>query len=168
MKEKKYPTSQINTNSYRFHELGQEIFIAESYSFYSIGPKGKIELRIIFSKDQSQTKIEMFNLAFGVWNPASGEIDDTVETRNNDMDQILATVGEKALDFIIRNPNAYLYAQGSNPIRTRKYQMGISRNLADIPTNLGIYGIVADDSGSMEMENFRSGISYHAFLFYAK
>lgn len=168
MKIKKYSTNQLDTNSYKFYKVDDNTQIVNSYVFFSIGPKGIFEFRIIFTKDMSEPTLEIYNLAFGVWNSVLNDIDDTIETKNDDMDKILATVGEKAINFILENPTAYLYAKGSTPIRTRKYQIGIFKNLPDIPSNLGIYGIIENSQGDMLVENFKIGINYHAFLLYTK
>ena len=158
MKIETYLTRQINYNT---------------FSFYSIGPNGRIELRIIFSKDDREERANLYNLAFGEWNEVLNDIDDTAQTRNGDMDQILSTVAHAALSFMKSHPKSLLYTQGSNSIRTRKYQMGISKYINEIPPNLGILGLSYRSSkdgntNSWEWEYFRIGNNYHAFLLYSK
>lgn len=46
--------------------------------------------------------------------------------------------------------------------------MGILKYFPEIPLNLGIYGIINNNSGTMTLENFQVGINYHAFLLYSK
>lgn len=104
MKTKKYTTNQISPDSYQFYKINQNVEIIDSYTFFSTGPKGKIELRILITIDLSESNIGIYNLAFGVWDPVLKDLDDRIETKNNDMDQILATVGETAINFVLKNP----------------------------------------------------------------
>lgn len=145
----------------------------DTYSFNSIGPKGSIELRIVISKDDKEKDINIYNLAFGVWNSELNDIDDTVELKNGDMDQILATVAHTALAFLNEHPESLLYVQGSNAIRTRKYQMGITKYIGNIPVNLRVLGLIdqkkiGETNPSWEWELFQTGTNYQAFLFYSK
>jgi hypothetical protein len=153
-----YVTKQVNSNIYTFN---------------SVGPKGIIELRIIISKDDQQESIHFYNLALGVWNISLNDIDDTIELRNGDMDLILATVAHTALAFMKDNPQSLLYTQGSNSIRTRKYQMGISKYIKSIPVNLGILGLTDENltdeiTRVWKWEHFKTGTNYHAFVLYSK
>ncbi|GLU54569.1 DUF6934 family protein [Dyadobacter frigoris] len=152
-----YLTKQISSNTYTFN---------------SVGSKGVVELRIIISKDDQQESI-YYNLAFVVWNRILNDIDDTIELRNGDMDRILATVANTAMLFMKTHPQSLLYIQGSNSIRTRKYQMGISKYANSIPPNLGILGLLDENllNGSApawKWEHFKTGTNYHAFLLYTK
>ena len=143
------------------------------YIFFSTGPIGKIELRIIFQRDESETEVSLYNLAFGAWDSVLGDIDDTVQLRNGDMDKILATVAQTALNFMENNPEVYIFAQGSTPARTRKYQMGISKFFKEATSTWTIMGLATDEiSGEGAFggrwEKFQSGTKYAAFLLFAK
>lgn len=143
-----------------------------TYTFNSVGPKGIIELRIIISKDDQEESI-YHNLAFGVWNKALDDIDDTIALRNGDMDQILATVAQTALLFLKNNPQSLLYIQGSNSTRTRKYQMGISKYASMVPSNLEVLGLINEKLSNEALptwkwEHFKTDTNYHAFLLYTK
>lgn len=142
------------------------------YTFNSVGPKGSIELRIIISKDDQEESV-YHNLAFGVWNKILNDIDDTIELRNGDMDRILITVAQTALLFMKNHPQSLLYIQGSNSIRTRKYQMGISKYANRIPPDLGILGLINENLSNEPLptwkwEHFKTDTNYHAFLLYTK
>jgi hypothetical protein len=143
------------------------------YKFVSNGRRGSFEMRILFTRYLDEPEHALFNLAFGVWNPVTCEIDDSVEVRNGDMDRILATVGRAALMFLEENPEAYIYAEGSTLARTRKYQMGITANLTEILDGFALKGLPVkpaneDSDQEVSWERFRVGVNYSAFLLYAK
>ncbi|TKT94065.1 DUF6934 family protein [Dyadobacter frigoris] len=74
---------------------------------------------------------------------------------------------------IVPRPPPSPAAQGSNPARTRKYQMGITKFFKDIPSNLGVLGLIIEnldvkDSHSWRWDNSRIGTNYHAFFLYSK
>lgn len=99
------------------------------FEFVSEGPKGHITKRVLYQKNDSEF---IFNLAFGDVNIETGDFDDYAITNNGDSNKVLATVAKSILIFIEKNPNAYIYAEGSSPARTRLYQMGISKNIDEI------------------------------------
>ncbi len=72
----------------------------KSYSFYSIGPKGRIKKTVVYSKIQEEPII--YNLAFGDEDSATGKIDDNVISNNDDRDMILATVAGTIYSFCER------------------------------------------------------------------
>lgn len=162
MNIEKYTTQQISENEFQF---------------FSEGNSGKFEMRIQFSEIDAERSI--YNLGFGIWNPLLRQLDDQTEVRNGDTDNILATVGQHALEFLIKNPEANLMAtgtilKGQLALRTRKYQMGINSNLEFLSEKHNIYGFVAEKvngkivgrwpymKGSWEI--FKSGTNYDAFL----
>lgn len=152
-----------------------EKFTNDSYRFYSEGPNGKFELRIVFSPLVQ----DFYNLGFGVYNALTDDIDDKIQTRNGDMDTILATVAQTAIEFLAERRSAYLLASGSTGIRTRKYQMGIGQYLQELTQSHSVRGFIADrdaagntigqwPSWDGEWFEFRNGINYDAFLLYLK
>lgn len=54
---------------------------------------------------------------------------------------------------------AIVFAKGSNPIRTRLYQMGICSHINEINKLLYVYG-----SLNGKWERFRKDVNYEAFL----
>ncbi|WP_439559060.1 DUF6934 family protein [Dyadobacter sp.] len=140
------------------------------FKFYSVGPKGTFELHVRLDRITGG----VFNLAFGLWDPKCRLLNDRLDLRNGDIDKILATVGIIALEFLEENPSYYLFARGSTPGRTRKYQMGIARYLHELKVNLKIWGFpidgeytslaIDDFSGKKEWNEFTSGTNYAAFL----
>ncbi|MCF0053518.1 hypothetical protein LXM25_25830 [Dyadobacter sp. LJ53] len=142
------------------------------WKFVSEGRRGRFEVRILFTRDFSEPDHKLYNLGFGVWNPLTREIDDSIEVRNGDMDRILATVGVTALNFLELNPDSFIYAEGSTAARTRKYQMGIAAYLADIPDIFRIKGLLIETKNGQlnpppTWEPFRVGVNYRAFLLHS-
>ncbi|TLV00992.1 DUF6934 family protein [Dyadobacter luticola] len=147
------------------------------FKFFSIGNEGTFEMRIRITLMDQATRL--YNIAFGVWNLSQNDIDDKMIIRNGDTDRILATVGQKALDFLIENPNANIAATGSIlpgelALRTRKYQMGIHAHYDYLSTFCNIYGFKAEKiNGEVNGDwpdwdgkwvRFEKGTNYDAFL----
>lgn len=153
MKLSRYPVHQLNDFTYQF---------------FSQGPRGDFEMRVIFSREFYEARHDLYNLAFGCWDFDKEDIDDQVELRNKDADKVLSTVAHIALHFLRQNSTAFIFAQGSTPSRTRKYQMGISRYIKEAPSYLRIEGLVQDDGSQIKPHwaRFESGINYKAFIFY--
>ena len=140
--------------------------ILDSCKFYSIGKSGSFELRMLITRQKGSSNMNDFNLGFGVWNDEIKDIDDEIETKNGDMQQILATVPKRALEFIEKNPEAEIFAKGSTPSRTRLYQMEIAKIIDDVPSGLRIEGLISKNGiGFVE---FQKGINFEAFLLSAK
>ncbi len=100
-----------------------------------------------------------FNLGFGDWDTATGEIDDLVETNNGDRDKVLSTVAGAVLEFTESYPTAIVYAKGSTRVRTRLYQMSIARNWEAITPLFKILGELPEG-----WEPFQPNKNYLAFL----
>ncbi len=127
-----------------------------SYEFISEDPKGFIVKRIQFTLiDEGK----IYNLAFGDKNSISDEIDDLVISNNGDSEKVLATVIEAVLDFCKRHPNAWIYVEGSNAVRTRLYRMGITRYLEEMQADFILFGEYNE-----EWEVFEKDRNYTAFL----
>jgi hypothetical protein len=107
---------------------------------------------------------DVYNLAFGDWNDAIGDYEDTIESKNGDMEKVLATVANTALKFWEEYPDFNIFFQGSfshgeHPRRTRLYQMKINKYFDEISQTVNIRGY-----GEKGWEDFESGINYTAFL----
>ena len=127
------------------------------YEFYSNGPNGQIKKIITFSLVQEQPVI-VYNLAFGDVDE-NGDINDAVTSNNEDRDKVLATVAHSIHDFCNQHGNHFIYVKGSNPARTRLYQMSVARNLEEITKEFEIRGLT--DNG---WQAFVKNVNYNAFL----
>lgn len=157
----KYETTWVNPEDYRGYT--EFVDILDSCKFYSNGKNGKFELRLVITRlkdDDGENNV--FNLGFGVWDEERKIVDDKIETRNDDMKRILATVADKAIEFLKQEPAAALYAEGSTTARTRLYQREIAKILEAVPSELVIHGLIRrDDIGFVK---FQVGINFDAFL----
>ena len=109
------------------------------FEFVSQGPKGQIKKRVQY---QATKQKNLFNLAFGDINPETNEIDDKVISNNKDSLKVLSTVAYTIYSFIEKYPEAIIYAEGSNPVRTRLYRIGISNNLEELKEKFEIFGFL--------------------------
>jgi hypothetical protein len=159
-----YDTVRVSQADYYGYLEFVDIF--DPCKFYSRGKNGKFEIRIMITRLKHDREGNLFNLGFGVWDKARQIVDDRIQTKNDDMPQILATVAGIALNFLKKYPSAELYAEGSTFARTRLYQREICKIIDDMPTGLCILGLIKkDDIGFVE---FRKGINFDGFLLLAK
>lgn len=125
------------------------------YFFISTGPKG------VFPNLVQYTYVaepNVFNLGFGLLKE-DGKIDDTFRASNGDTEKILATVGNTALLFTERFPDAKIFATGSSPARTRLYRKMLTLNKSEVEKTFKIYG-----RNQHLWHNFEPGVNYDAFL----
>lgn len=129
-----------------------------SYEFFSEGPDKKIKKMIVFT-EAVRTPVAIYNLAFGDVIEQTGDINDTVTSDNQDRDKVLATVASSIHEFCNKHGNHLIYAKGSTPVRTRLYQISISRHFEEISLEFDIKGL--RNSG---WESFQKNVNYEAFL----
>lgn len=128
------------------------------YEFTSEGPKGIIHKMVEYSETGTEN---IYNLAFGDYNEETKKIDDFSITNNGDSIKVLATVASTVYAFTEKYPKAFIFATGSNAVRTRLYRMGITNNLAEIKEDFKVYGLTIDEN---KWEEFIVGEDYEAFL----
>lgn len=126
------------------------------FEFISVGPKGAIQKIIDF---QPMETPGLYNLAFGDKHPVTGKIDDLSVTNNSDTDKVLGTVVAALYIFLDKNPDAWVYATGSTPARTRLYRMGITRFYHEIQQDFYLFGRIGK-----EFYEFETGKEYEGFL----
>ena len=131
-----------------------------SFSFISEGKNGKIEKVIRYEKITD----DVFNLGFGDKDTITGKINEKVVTNNGDTEKVLATVVSTVFTFTERNPNAYIYATGSNHVRNRLYRRGITKYLSEALDTFAIYGMLPNQ----EFEIFNPNTDYVGFLLHLK
>lgn len=131
-----------------------------SFDFVSEGPKGRIIKRIWFQKIYLPN---LYNLAFGDLNLATGQFDDKVITDNGDSIKILATVVDAIYTFTEYYPDAWIYAIGSTSARTRLYQMGINKYLDITKEDFYLLG-----EHQNEWKWYERGKDYNAFVVHRK
>lgn len=128
------------------------------YEFYSEGPKGYVKKVVEYTRLDG-LKTESYNLSFGDWDENSQRVNDKTTTNNEDRDKVLATVAATVIDFMQKRPNAFLFAQGSTPGRTRLYQMSINKLREEILNHFVVRRFVNN-----KWQYFEPGMNYTAFL----
>ncbi|MCF0038792.1 DUF6934 family protein [Dyadobacter fanqingshengii] len=127
------------------------------YQFTSEGTKGSVRKQVIYSATSAEN---IYNLAFGDYDPLTKTIDDFSITDNGDSFKVLATVASTVITFTERYPKAWILVMGSTPSRTRLYRMGITNNLAEISEDFAIFGYNCE----RQWVRFAIGEGYDAFL----
>lgn len=136
---------------------------ASEYIFYSNGPRGIIKKMIRFTLLYA-LKVEYYYLSFGDWNEELNDIDDSARSDNQDVAKILATIANAVIHFCRKHTNAVIYAEGSTPARTRRYQMEINKYLRELEVDIKLFGLVED----VGFVPFKGGFNYLAFLAFKK
>lgn len=126
-----------------------------TFRFVSQGPKGSIKKLVQYSETNLK---DFYNLGFGD-ETEDGNLDDLVVSDNQDGIKILATVAETVYAFTYRYPDAWIYAEGSTPARTRLYRIGITTNLEEILAHFVVMGLIGED-----WEVFTKNTNYTGFL----
>ena len=129
-----------------------------TYEFFSEGPNGKIKKAIRFGLMVVSGHI-YFNLGFGDLKE-DGTVSDTVTSNNQDTERVLATVAHAVIEFTNYIPEAMIYAVGSTPSRTRRYQMGINKFWNEVETLFNVFGLTENKV----FEPFIHGENYMAFV----
>ena len=129
----------------------------QAYEFYSEGPKGQIKKVVTFSRIRDAPPT--YNLTLVDVNSITGLTSDLVVSDNGDRDVILATVAYTVKDFSAHYGNHFVYAEGSTPVRTRLYQMGIAGLLEEISVDFDVYGVIEHIASP-----FQKNVNYDAFL----
>ena len=127
------------------------------FEFVSVGNKGKVTKIVQYTE---MTIKGYYNLGFGDLDVEKKEINDEIVTNNGDGQRVLATVVSTVYSFTGKNPDAYIYATGSNEARTRLYRMGITNNLEELKKDFHVYGLRNDQV----FEHFIVGEDYLGFL----
>lgn len=127
-----------------------------SFEFVSEGRNGSIKKKIIFTIIEEPN---IWNLGFGDIDSLTGEINDLAKSGNGDSEKILATVAQATLTFTKYHPESLIFAEGSTPIRTRLYRIGISQYFDVISETFLIWGLLNN-----EWQSFEKNTDYQAFL----
>jgi hypothetical protein len=129
------------------------------FHFVSEGPKGRILKNVYFTKMKVKGFRNIYNLAFGDKIEGLDDIDDRIVTGNQDREKILATVANTVMIFTKLNPKVRVFIVGSNPARTRLYQMAISKYFDELSETFEIKGFLHGD-----FSRFKKNMNYTAFL----
>ena len=106
-----------------------------SFDFMSQGNNGPIPKRISFKTTEYD---EIYNLVFGELG-LTGELDDTLNTHNNDTEIIIATIISAIYAFTASHPSAWVFASGKTAILVRFYKIMIQKYLEEIKDDFNVY-----------------------------
>jgi len=140
---------------YPYLKIPEEFY----YEFYSEGPKGTIKKIIRYRLIQDEP-YKIYNLGFGDWDDNENDVDDMVNTNNQDRQRVLATVANTVRDFLKCHPEASVFAKGSTNSRTRLYQM----NIAAFWEEIANASFVVNGYLKEAWQPFEKGINFEAFI----
>ena len=86
-------------------------------------------------------------------------MDDLAKTNNGDSEKVLSTVVGALYAFFSKHPEAFVYATGSTPSRTRLYRRGITKYYNEMVIDFQVFGQVGT-----EFHIFEPGKDYSGFL----
>lgn len=129
-----------------------------SYEFYSEGPRGRVKKVVEYTRLDGLLT-EAYNLSFGDWDYVNEKLDDQSITNNSDYEKVLVSVANSVADFLTNRPDAFIFAYGSTPSRTRLYQMVINKSWKEIEGRFIIKGFQHN-----RWQDFKPGVNYTAFL----
>ena len=129
--------------------------IGDTYTFVSEGKKGMIYKIISFQEIEKG----LYNLGFGDMNPITKELDDKVVSNNGDTEKVLSSVVSAIYAFTEKFPEAWIYAEGSTPSRTRLYQIKIVTYFDLVERYFELQCLL-----NQEWEDFHPNINYEAFV----
>lgn len=142
-------------DKYSYNRVPEEYY----YEFYSKGPKGTIKKVVRYSLIE-EYPYKIYNLGFGDWIEEKQDVDDLINTNNQDSQKVLGTVADTVIDFLTNHPNAAVFASGSTASRTRLYQMNILSYWKEISeASYFIQGYVGG-----EWKPFQKGTNFEAFI----
>jgi len=133
LKTKPYPIKTISTERYEFESKGARGVVAKAVEITPLNKKG------------------FYNFGFGDIAP-DGTINDTIETNNQDLITVLATVIRIMRDFINNHPKAKLFFTGSNEQRTTVYDYIVKRNYHALKPYFKITALVKRDNKVLQID----------------
>lgn len=133
---------------------GYDLTVSEDrlrYDFASEGPRGSIRKVIEYSY---VPWLGMWNLGFGDFDTATGQVSDSIITDNGDGRKVMATVIRTVPDFFSFRPGETVIFTGSDERRTRIYKRIILQYSAEFSDHFIIRGLDSNgDEHSIETDS---------------
>ncbi len=107
----------------------------------------------------SELSDDMYNLALFDQQPDGSESSDMTETKNKDMNIVLATVMKIVVDFLHQKPTYFVFIQGSDSKRKRLYQILMNKEHQNLKGSYLIWG-----GNDTQTELFEKGKTYTFFV----
>ncbi len=141
MNEKPYPFKKIKTEF--------------RYEFVSISESKEVKKIVVLTETKNE---DIYNLA--LLDVVDDEtVSDISETKNKDMNTVMATVISIIGDFLNEHPQKLVLFRGSDDRRQRLYRIIISRELEVIKRSYNIFGQLPN-----KVEVFEIGKTYTAYI----
>lgn len=128
---------------------------------------GKSSLKKLVRFEEVDSRERIYNMVLCTILP-DGTEDCESAAKNGDIDSVLDTVAHISLIFTDHYPDRKIFFRGSDPIRTRKYQIRISNNSIDVMRFFDIEGLIIEGDVLITREAFRKGRNYSGFIFARK
>jgi hypothetical protein len=131
----------MKEHPYKFYKNQTEF----RYDFTSISDKKEVQKIVVLTSSQFKN---VFNLALlDVLD--SGSVSDSIDTRNGDMREVMATVISIIDDFLTDYPDKWIMFKGSDDRRHRLYRVIIAREIEFIRKRFDVFG--QSNSGILEV-----------------
>jgi len=140
---------------------------SSNYEVFVFQSAGKSSLKKLVRFEEIDSKERVYNLVLCTI-LADGSEDCESAAKNGDIDSVLDTVAHISLIFTDHYPDRKIFFRGSDPVRTRKYQMRISNNSLDVMRFFDMEGLIIEDNILITRETFRKGRNYSGFIFTRK
>lgn len=127
------------------------------YNFRSVSSEKEVLKVVRFSETQLD---DIYNLSLLDRLPEGSESTDKTESKNKDMNVVLATVMQIIVDFLDRNPLWIVYIEGSEEKRKRVYQILLNREYDRLHDKFVILGGYDDYT---QLEPFERGKKLRLF-----
>ena len=118
------------------------------YRFTSEGPKGEITKIVQIEPLAGEN---LYNIGFGDLT-SEGHVDDKVESNNEDIVKVLATVIHIIQDFLAEKPEAKLFFTGSTTQRTEVYRLILVRYYPELSKTYSITALKKESREVIEVE----------------
>ena len=138
-----------------------------NYEEFMFQSSGKSPLKKLVRFEELDKTERIYNLVLCTI-LGDGTEDCESAAKNGDIDSVLDTVAHIALIFTDHHPDRKIFFRGSDPIRTRKYQIRISNNVEEVMDYFDIDGLIIEDGVLLSRETFKKGKNYSGFIFSRK
>jgi len=102
---------------------------------------------------------EVYNLAMA--DKIRGKISYTHVSNNKDTEKVMETVGYIIQSYTLEYPQRRIFVTGNTPVKTRLYQMYLSKNLTKVQKEFYVWGQPASEAA---FELFTKDKKYVGFL----
>jgi hypothetical protein len=140
---------------------------SSTFDAFVFQSEGKSSLKKLVRFELLDSREHIYNLVLCTI-LADGTEDCESAVKNGDIYSVLDTVAHISLVFTDHYPDRKIFFRGSDPVRTRKYQIRMSNNSTAVARYFDIEGLIIEENVLMLREAFRRGKNYSGFIFTRK